>query len=155
MTRISDYIKLAFIKTDSQSKSKKKIIEEMVKMLEDAKEVSKKKSLEVYKALLRRESMGSTGIGQGVALPHVKISIIKKTRLLFANSASGIEFNSLDGEPVNIVFLLVGPDTSGAEYIKILSTLAQNLNDPYFRRSLAAARKKKEVLDVIRKKEKS
>ncbi|MCD6311686.1 MAG: PTS sugar transporter subunit IIA, partial [Elusimicrobia bacterium] len=95
----------------------------------------------------------STGIGQGVALPHVKFKGVKKISFVFSNSETGIEFNSLDGEPVNIIFLLIGPEKAGEEYIKVLSVLARNLNDPYFRRDLASAKKSKEVLALLKKAE--
>lgn len=135
-------------------KSKKKIIEELIDLLLVNNDISKKYVHIVRKAILKREALGSTGIGQGIALPHVKLKKIKKIKLVFASSEEGIEFNSLDGEPVHIIFLLIGPETAGHEYIETLTQLAQHLNDPYFRRDLTAISKKRDVITAIRKKEK-
>ncbi len=152
--KITDYTEVSLLKTGVLAVSKKKVIEELVDVLVENKNISKKASALVCKAVLKREALGSTGIGQGVALPHVKFKGVKKISFVFANSETGIEFNSLDGEPVKTIFLLIGPEKAGEEYIKVLSVLARNLNDPYFRRDLALAKKGKEVLDILKKAEK-
>jgi len=149
--KLSEYTKLALLKPRTLSVSKKKVIEEQVAILEKNKIIPLKSAALVCKAVLKREALGSTGIGQGVALPHVKFKGVKKISFVFTNSERGVEFNSLDGEPVNIIFLLIGPEKAGEEYIKALSLLARNLNDPYFRRALASAKTGKEVLDILKK----
>ncbi|MBA3065177.1 PTS sugar transporter subunit IIA [bacterium] len=149
--KFTDYTEVALLKPRALSVSKKKVIEELVGVLVENKNISTKASAEVCKALLKREALGSTGIGQGVALPHVKFKGVKKISFVFTNSEAGIEFNSLDGEPVNIIFLLIGPEKAGEEYIKVLSALARHLNDPYFRRDLVSAKKGKEVLGILKK----
>jgi len=149
--KLSEYTKLALLKPRTLSVSKKKVIEEQVAILEKNKIIPPKSAALVCKAVLKREALGSTGIGQGVALPHVKFKGVKKISFVFTNSERGVEFNSLDGEPVNIIFLLIGPEKVGEEYIKALSLLARNLNDPYFRRALASAETAKEVLDILKK----
>jgi len=154
MLNINHYISLPLINVRIKANSKKRVIEELVGLFLVNKDINKKYAPVVCKAILKRETLGSTGIGQGIALPHVKLKKIKKIKLAFANSEEGIEFNSLDGEPVHIVFLLIGPEKAGHEYTEILALLAQYLNDPYFRRDLTDASKKKDVIASIRKKEK-
>ncbi|MDO9514053.1 MAG: PTS sugar transporter subunit IIA [Elusimicrobiota bacterium] len=151
--KFSDYTKVSLLKPRTVAVSKKKVIEELVQILAENKIIPKKSVPTVCKAVLKREALGSTGIGQGVALPHVKIKGVKNISFVFTNSETGVEFNSLDGGPVNIIFLLIGPEKAGEEYIKALSLLARNLNDPYFRRALAAAKNGKEVMDILKKTE--
>jgi len=148
-----NYIPSTLVSVRTKTKSKKRVIEELTGLFVKTKDVGKKYANEVCKAVLKRETLGSTGIGFGIALPHVRHKKIKKIKLAFTNSVDGIEFNSLDGEPVHIVFLLIGPEKAGREYTQILSELAQYLNDPYFRRDLLAASSKKDVLAAIRKKD--
>ncbi|MCD6423562.1 MAG: PTS sugar transporter subunit IIA [Elusimicrobia bacterium] len=154
MIKLSDYINKNLIKIEIEQKSKKRVIEEIVQFLIEKKIIKKKQEKDLTKAILKREAIGSTGIGQGVALPHAKVSFVKEPLLFFANSKEGVEFNALDGEPVYIIFLLIGPrnDEKGV-YIKILSTLAHCVNDPYFRAALIKARTPKEVLEAIVKEE--
>jgi len=155
MVKLSDYIKKDLIKIELEQKSKKRVIEEIVNFLVKKKTIKKRQEKDLTKAILKRESIGSTGIGQGVALPHAKLGFVKEPLLFFANSKEGVEFNSLDGEPVHIIFLLIGPqnDERGV-YIKILSTIAHCVNDPYFRAALIKAKTPQEVLKAIIKEEK-
>ena len=152
--KLADYTNVLLLKPGTPAVSKKKVIEELVSLLADNRAIPKKAVAPVCKAVLKREALGSTGIGQGVALPHVKFKGVKKISFVFTNSKTGVEFNSLDGEPVKIIFLLIGPEKSGEEYIKALSALARNLNDPYFRRALVLAKTGKEVLSILKKAEK-
>ena len=153
MPKISDYIGRETVKIKTESRSKKKVIEELIDLFVATKDIGRKKSCESDISLLKIEDMGSTRIGQCISLRNGNLKGIKRTRLAFTNTPEGIEFNSLDGNPVYIVFLLIGPDKAGHEYIKTLSMLAQYLNDPYFRRDLVNASTKKEVIEIIKKRE--
>ncbi len=153
MVKIRKFLSEKTIKINTSAQSKNAVIRELVDLLVANGDISKKSSKLLYKAILKREAVGTTGIGQGIALPHVKIKYVRNLRIAFASSKNGIEFNSLDGEPVFIVFLLVDGETFKEDYMRILSTLAQYLNDPYFRRSLVNATSPRQVLKVIKSKE--
>ncbi|MCD6413360.1 MAG: PTS sugar transporter subunit IIA [Elusimicrobia bacterium] len=153
MVKILKYLSEKTIKTNTAAQSKNAVIKELVDLLVGNSDISKRSSKLLYRAILKRETVGTTGIGQGIALPHVKIKYVKGLRIAFVNSKNGIEFNSLDGEPVFIVFLLVGNSSAEQDYIRILSTIAQYLNDPYFRRDLINADTARQVIKVIKSKE--
>ena len=82
---------------------------------------------EIFDALLQRERLGSTGIGNGIAIPHGKIARIERISGVFARLEKPIDFESLDGEPVDLVLLLVAPETAGADHLKALARAARLL----------------------------
>lgn len=92
---------------------------------------------EVFDALLQRERLGSTGIGDGVAIPHGKLARAKRIFGVFARLDRPIDFEALDGAPVDLVFLLIAPESAGADHLKALACAARMLREPSF---VAAAR---------------
>jgi len=85
----------------------------------------------IMKMLKNRESLGSTGLGKGVAFPHGKSLAIKELTILFGKSAAGIDFESLDGKPTHIFFLILAPSNRGAEtYLELLSDLLNIIKEP-------------------------
>ena len=89
--------------------------------------------------LVEREKLGSTGIGNGIAIPHGKLDGLENICLVFGRSVAGIEFDSLDGKPVNLIFLLVAPANSAGVHLKALARLSRLLKEKSFRDSLLAA----------------
>jgi PTS system nitrogen regulatory IIA component len=85
---------------------------------------------EVFNTLLQRERLGSTGVGRGIAIPHGKLSGIGKLFGLFARLEHPIDFEAMDGEPVDLVFLLLAPDTAGADHLKALAKISRLLREP-------------------------
>jgi PTS system nitrogen regulatory IIA component len=83
----------------------------------------------IFETLLRREKLGSTGIGQGVAIPHGKIAGLNKVHCLFARLASPLAFDSVDGQPVDLVFLLLAPEHAGADHLKALARISRVLRE--------------------------
>ena len=83
----------------------------------------------IFETLLTREKLGSTGIGQGIAIPHGKIATLKRVHGLFARLAAPIEFESVDGQPVDLVFVLLAPDHAGADHLKALARISRMLRD--------------------------
>lgn len=102
--------------------------------------IAKVPAREVFDALLQRERLGSTGIGDGVAIPHGKLARVKAIIGLFARLDRPIEFDSLDGAPVDLVFLLIAPENAGADHLKALACAARVLRDPGFIASVRATR---------------
>ena len=84
----------------------------------------------VFETLLTREKLGSTGIGQGIAIPHGKVAALHRVHGLFARLATPIEFDSVDSQPVDLVFVLLAPGHAGADHLKALARISRILRDP-------------------------
>lgn len=95
---------------------------------------------EIFETLLRRERLGSTGVGGGVAIPHGKLAKIDRIVGLFARLDAPVDFEALDGEPVDLIFLLLAPEAAGADHLKALARIARLLRDPDVAKKLRSAR---------------
>jgi nitrogen PTS system EIIA component len=95
---------------------------------------------EIFETLLRRERLGSTGVGGGVAIPHGKLPKLDRIVGLFARLDTPVDFESLDGEPVDLIFLLLAPEAAGADHLKALARIARLLRDAEAAKALRSAR---------------
>lgn len=95
---------------------------------------------EILETLLQRERLGSTGVGNGIAIPHGKLAKLDKLVGLFARLEKPIDFEALDGQPVDLVFLLLAPEAAGADHLKALARVARMLRDPNVVEKLRATR---------------
>jgi PTS system nitrogen regulatory IIA component len=86
----------------------------------------------IFETLLQREKLGSTGLGQGIAIPHGKLKGLARVSGLFARLANPIEFDAVDGQPVDLVFLLLAPEHAGADHLKALAKVSRLLRDGEF-----------------------
>jgi len=112
-----------------RSKKKASVLQEMVKKLKAAGKIADERF--ILEMLKNRESLGSTGLGLGVAFPHGRSIAITDITVLFARTASGVDFESLDGEPTRIFFLILAPSEKGAEtYLALLSQLTALVQEP-------------------------
>ncbi len=145
--KIMEFLNKKAITTNLKANDKDSVIREMVDLLAKAEEIKNKE--ELIKALLTRESLGSTGIGQGIGIPHAKSQNVKNLVAAFGLSQKGINFDSLDGEPVHIFFLLIAPEESAGPHLKALARISRMLKDKYFRELLKKAKDEKEVLRII------
>ena len=84
----------------------------------------------IFETLLKREKLGSTGIGQGIAIPHGKVAALSRVYGLFARLRAPVEFDSVDGRPVDLVFVLLAPEHAGADHLKALAKISRLLRDP-------------------------
>ncbi|MBU1088099.1 MAG: PTS sugar transporter subunit IIA [Candidatus Omnitrophica bacterium] len=146
--KIMDFLKEKAISADLKSADKEGIIREMIDLLADAQAIKDKEK--IVKILLEREALGSTGIGQGVAIPHGKSSSVKELVAAFGISHKGVNYDSLDGEPVYIFFLLVAPEDSAGPHLKALARISRLLKDKYFRDTLRAAPDAKSLIKTLR-----
>ena len=146
---IMDFLSQKAVTTDLKHTDKQGVVGEMVELLIDAKEIKDKDSL--IKSLLEREALGSTGIGQGIAIPHAKSGSVRKLVAAFGVSKAGINFDALDGEPVYICFLLVAPPDSAGPHLKALARISRLLKEKRLRSSLRKANSEKEILEIIKK----
>jgi PTS system nitrogen regulatory IIA component len=103
--------------------------------------------------LLERERLGSTGIGDGIAIPHGKVSGLDQIVVSFGRSREGIEFEAMDGKPVHLFFLLMAPENSTGLHLKVLARISRMLRDPGFRKDLLDAKKHEELFGIIAKKD--
>ena len=145
--KIMEFLSKKAITTSLKEGDKEGVIRELVDLLAKSGEVKNKE--ELVKALLARESLGSTGIGQGIGIPHAKSQNVKELVAAFGLSQKGVNFDSLDGEPVHIFFLLLAPEESAGPHLKALARISRMLKDKYFRELLRKAKDEKEVLRII------
>jgi len=130
--------------------NKEEVIHELVQLLVNAGAIKEKDMGKLVQTLLKRESLGSTGIGQGVAIPHGKSDAVKELVAAFGVSRGGVNFDSLDGEAVHLFFLLVAPEDSAGPHLKALARISRLLKDKHFRDSLKAAKDEKTLAKIIR-----
>ena len=150
--QIMDFLTIDAVKMALESKTKKDVIKELVELLVKSGKVKDKKKM--VQTLLEREELGSTGIGQGIAIPHGKSDTVSDLAAAFGLSPDGISFDSLDGEPVNIFFLLVAPEGAAGAHLKALARISSLLKDKYFRKSLVSAKTPEDVIKIIQEEEK-
>jgi len=108
---------------------------------------------EMLKILLARESLGSTGIGDGVAIPHGKMAGLKEMVVSFGRSREGIDFEAMDHSPVHLFFLLMAPENSAGLHLKVLAKISRMLKDPVFRKKLMEAKLHDDLFAVISEKD--
>ena len=145
--KIMDILNKKAISVGLKAADKEGIIRELVGLLSNATEIKNKE--ELIKAVLSREALGSTGIGQGIGIPHAKSQSVKELVAAFGLSKNGVDFDSLDGEPAHIFFLLLAPEESAGPHLKALARISRMLKDRYFRDLLRKAKDEDEVLRII------
>ena len=135
--RLTDFVSPEAVIANLKATSKKQLLFELS---ERAAKLSGVSAREIFDALLHRERLGSTGIGEGLAIPHGKLTQVKSIFGLFTRLERPIEFDSLDGAPVDLVFLLLAPEASGADHLKALACAARMLRDPGIVATIRATR---------------
>jgi PTS system nitrogen regulatory IIA component len=135
--KISELLNENLIIADLKAGAKQQALEEMVACLTANRHGIDAKDL--FNVLIEREKLGSTGIGNGIAIPHGKLDGLDNICLVFARSTAGIEFDSLDGKPVHLIFLLVAPSNSAGVHLKALARLSRLLKEKNFRDDLLGA----------------
>jgi len=151
--KLSSLLKESSIELDLAGKSKLEIISELVDIVCKAGGVKNKKTL--AGAIQEREKLGSTAIGNGVAVPHAKIDGIKQAVLIFGRSSDGVDFNSLDGEKTHLFFMLISPKEDIGAHLKILAKISHLIKDRFMVGLFRKANSKKETLSIIATLEKS
>jgi len=146
--KIMDFLNTDAISPDLKSSTKNELVKELVYLLAKAEGIKNKDDL--VKILMGRETLGSTGIGQGIGIPHGKSPDIKKLTAAFGLSKQGVDFESLDGEPTYIFFLLVAPEESAGPHLKALARISRLLKDKYFRDTLLKAQDTSEIIKIIK-----
>jgi PTS system nitrogen regulatory IIA component len=141
--RISEVLPESCVVSDLGGQTKDEVILEMVGILKAAGFVENAET--VVKVIREREKLGSTGIGDGVAIPHGKMRGIDNILCAFGRSLRGIDFEAVDRKPAHIFFLLLAPEESASLHLKMLSRISKILRDPSFRKRLMALQDAHEV----------
>lgn len=145
--RIMDILDEDFVIPDLSATNKREVLKELIAVfLEKYNKLDKESLLTV---LLEREKLGSTGIGEGVAIPHGKIGDLECVVLSFGRSKKGIGFDSIDGKPVHLFFLLVAPENSAGLHLKALAKISRMLRNPSLRKDLMGAESKEEIVQIL------
>lgn len=132
-----------------KNKNKKGTLTAIIDFLIEKKKIKKEAKKEVLKSILQREEMGSTAIGGNIALPHARVDFVKLAVLCFVVSKDGIDFDSLDQEPVHIIALLLSNQKEAGLHLKMLAFLARMLRDKYFIQQIKNAKTSEEVLAIV------
>jgi len=132
---------------DLKSQNKKGILEELVVPLASSTGLN---SEDLVRVLMEREQLGSTGIGGGIGIPHGKIKDLESLVLGFGLSRNGINFESIDGEPTHIFFVLITPEDSTGLHLKLLARISRILKNDHFKERLLNAADRDELFEIIK-----
>lgn len=133
--QIGDILSPAAVRSQAQVTSKKRLFQDLAELAAQAYGLDAARTLD---ALQERESLGATGVGQGVALPHARIPGLDRVIGLFVRLEKPIDFDAVDRQPVDLVFTLLAPDTPGVEHLKALALVSRTLRDADMRTKLRA-----------------
>ena len=145
--KLSEILTKKNIIKDLKSFDKESVLEELSNFLKDRGEIPNKKNLLL--SLLEREKLGSTGIGENVAIPHAKIRDIDKIITVFARSQIGVEFESLDQKPVNFIYLILAPENSTGRHLKALARISRLFKNPSLRESVLRANETDQIYSIL------
>lgn len=145
--RLDQIFKTEFLVESLASSNKRDVLGELIEvMIESGLKINSAKAIDV---LLQREKLGSTGIGEGVAIPHGKVSDLQELVVAFGRSKKGIDFDAIDGKPVHLFFLLLAPESSTGQHLKALARISKMLKTPNFRKTLLEAETRNDLYKAI------
>ncbi len=147
--KFSDFVSADAVRSHVDADSKEGVIREMVRALVDAGKIASSDEESIIKAILKREDLGSTGIGRGVAVPHTKHPGVTRLVGTVAVSQKGIDFESLDGEPVQLFFLLVSPPDRPGDHLRALESISRQLRDDTFCKLLKVAKEPAAIQQLL------
>jgi len=147
LMKILDILAMDSIVPELKGRTKKQVLEELIDAVKQNKPNIDQDLL--MKVLLERERLGSTGIGDGIAIPHGKLKDIDDLVLSFGRSTEGIDFESMDGKPVHLFFLLVAPETCAGIHLRALAKIARLLKNGTVRKKLAKVDKREDIFSII------
>ncbi len=132
--KLTDFFTTASVSLDLKSSTKDELLQELASLLE----LDRKSEAVLVKTLKRRENLGSTGIGKGIAIPHCRSLVVSRLRLAYGRKPAGTDFNAIDKQPVHNLFLIVAPPLEVSnQYLPVLGKIAQFAKDPDVPRRLA------------------
>jgi PTS system nitrogen regulatory IIA component len=147
MATIRDLLRHDLIIEDIQATDKTGVIREFAGLLKATSRINNDD--ELVRVLLEREALGSTGIGDGVAIPHGKLHMIPEMIVAFGRSVKGVDFDSMDARPVHLFFLLITPEDRPGEHLRALARISRILKNPSLRDGLRGAPHREELLRLL------
>jgi len=147
--RMTDFVVRDAIIPELTATTKEGVIREMVGSLGSAGSLKAGEIEDIVRAVLKRELLGSTGIGRGVAIPHTKHNSVERLIGTVALSRPGVSFESLDGEPVHVFVLLISPQDRPGDHLRALENVSRSLRDDGFVRSLRQATTREAIWDLL------
>ena len=147
--KFADFIEVKAINADLQAEDKESVIKELVEGLVQSGRVKEDDKKGIIAAVMKREELGSTGIGRGVAVPHTKHPSVARLVGTVGVSRDGVDFNSLDGEKVQIFFLLVSPPDRPGDHLRALENISRKLREDTFCRFLRQSRTVEEIRQLL------
>lgn len=147
--QLRDFFDKEAVSLDVRGETKDEILRELIGLLK----LDEKSEGILFKMLKRRENLGSTGVGRGIAIPHCRSLVVSRLRVAFGRKAGGIEYNAIDNKPVHYFFLIVAPPLEVSnQYLPVLGRLAQFAKDPEIGRRLGALGSADEFLALLEEK---
>jgi PTS system fructose-specific IIA component/PTS system nitrogen regulatory IIA component len=147
--KFGDFVAGDAIRAQLQAQDKEGAIREMIGALLEAGKISAGEVESIVKAIMKREELGSTGIGRGVAVPHTKHPSVQRLVGTVAVSSEGIDFNSLDGEKVQLFFLLISPPDRPGDHLRALENISRQLRDDTFCKFLKQAKTPEDIRQLL------
>jgi mannitol/fructose-specific phosphotransferase system IIA component (Ntr-type) len=147
--KFADFISVPAIKADLASYEKSAIIQELVESLANSGAIAVAEVPNIVSAIMKREELGSTGIGRGVAVPHTKHASVERLVGTVGISVEGVDFNSLDGDKVHLLFLLVSPPDRPGDHLRALENISRQLRDDTFCKFLKQARSTADIQHLL------
>lgn len=147
--KFCDFISASAIKAELDSTDKEGVIREMITQLVEAGQLDSADQDSILEAILKREELGSTGIGRGIAVPHTKHPSVSTPVGAVGISSKGVEFQSLDGEQVQLFFMLISPPNQPSEHLRALENISKQLQDETFCRFLKQSKTAEDVQQIL------
>lgn len=148
---LSNLMKEDLIIVDLHSRERMSAIKEMIDRLKEAGKIAN--GIDFLKVIAEREQLKTTGIGEGVAIPHARTNAVENLVIAFGRSREGIDFKSIDGQPVHLIFLLASPGHDASRYLNALAMICSLLRQKSFRESLIRAENAQEIIAIIKEAE--
>ena len=147
--KFADFINTKAIRADLQSETKNDVIAELVQSLLESGQIDADQRDDIVAAIMKREELGSTGIGRGVAVPHTKHPSVQKLVGTVGVSDGGVDFDSLDGERVQLFFLLISPPERPGDHLRALENISRQLRDETFCRFLKQSKTADDINQLL------
>lgn len=147
--KFADFVSVGAIKADLSAETKEGVIEELVDALVAAGDIPAEERDGIVGAIMKREELGSTGIGRGVAVPHTKHPSVDRLVGTVGVSGDGVDFNSLDGEKVQLFFLLISPPDRPGDHLRALENISRQLRDDTFCRFLKQSKSAEDIQQLL------
>lgn len=151
--KITNYLRPEFVIPEMKGRKKEEIINELIDLFRNDERVIDLE--QIRSSVMEREKIMSTGVGKGFAIPHSKTTAVTDILIAFGRLNYGADFNSLDGEPVHLVFLLIGKENMVGPHIKLLSRISRMMNKDEFRKGLTSAQSSEEIISIFFEEEKN